>query len=78
MTFTGPVNMTGSVTFNIVNNVTVDFAGGLGEVFASSNLTKSGNGFLVLSAAATYSGSTTVSDPRSGRVAAASSEITPP
>ncbi|MCL6650550.1 MAG: autotransporter-associated beta strand repeat-containing protein, partial [Chloroflexi bacterium] len=62
LTFSGPVNGTGgTMTINVPTAVTVEFAGGLGESFGSTALTKAGVGTLVLSAAATYSGTTTVS-----------------
>ena len=39
--------MTASATITTPYNVTVEFAAGLGEAFASSGLTKAGLGFLV-------------------------------
>lgn len=61
LVFSGPVNLSGNTTFNTAVAGIVDFQGGIGEVFASSSLTKSGFGTIILSSANTFSGSTTLS-----------------
>jgi autotransporter-associated beta strand protein len=59
--FTGPANLTGGTTtlYTLVP-MTVEFAGGLGELYGSSSLAKSGFGTLVLSGDSPYSGTTTI------------------
>ena len=60
LTFTGPVTMMATTTFQVNDPMLVDFAGGLGESYGSSGLTKTGPGILLLSAENTYSGATAV------------------
>jgi len=62
LTFTGDVTLTGSRTITIVEPTQVTtFSGVIGEGdFGNQSLTKAGRGTLVLTAANTYSGSTTI------------------
>jgi autotransporter-associated beta strand protein len=55
------VNLTGgTTTLDIPVAATVEFAGGFGELYAASNLTKAGFGTLALSKDSPYSGTTTI------------------
>ncbi|MCB1090353.1 MAG: autotransporter-associated beta strand repeat-containing protein, partial [Verrucomicrobiae bacterium] len=60
ITFAGPVNLAGTTTINIPIAGTAEFLGGLGESFGAQSLSKSGFGTMVISSAATYSGTTTI------------------
>ncbi len=61
LTFSGAVNLTGAVAFNVPFAGAVDFTGGVGELYASQALTKFGFGTLFVSSAYTPSGAIVVS-----------------
>lgn len=61
LTFSGNVNLTSGTTTLLVQNAEqVEFSGGIGETFASSALSKSGFGTMVLSGGNAFSGTLTV------------------
>ena len=61
LTFTGPVTMVASGTFNVADPMLVDFADGVGESYTTGlAVTKGGPGILALSADSPYSGATAV------------------
>ncbi len=60
-TFSGPVVLTGSRTVTVSNTALTTWSGGLGETGGAQNFTKAGTGNLLLTAASTYTGNTTIS-----------------
>jgi autotransporter-associated beta strand protein len=61
VTFTGLATLTGSRTLTVSNTALTTFAGAVGQSASGLRLTKAGSGTLVLAAANTYTGATTVS-----------------
>ncbi|HEY5314876.1 MAG TPA: autotransporter-associated beta strand repeat-containing protein, partial [Pirellulales bacterium] len=62
LTFSGPANLTGNATITVTNAMFATFSGGIGETLANLGLTKAGSGFLVLTGANTFDGTTTIND----------------
>ncbi len=64
LTLSGAVSLVSATTttLTIANPTYITVSGGIGDNFTDQSLTKSGTGFLVLTAPNTYSGNTTVND----------------
>jgi autotransporter-associated beta strand protein len=61
ITFNGAATLTGSRTLTVTNTALTTFAAAIGQSASGFGLTKAGTGTLVLAAANTYTGTTTIS-----------------